>query len=109
MEKIRKYVKRFFKTNSGNERYQIYTKDIRAIKEEMDIDPFDALTTLFDYGYAKGYRAALSEMKKKGGVYYGGETERLQRQDFERWGKSDERWTLPLSVYGRQRKAVCGV
>lgn len=64
MEKIRKYVERFFKTNSGNIRYQIYTGEIRAIYEEMKINPLKTIITLFDYGYAKGYRACKAEQKK---------------------------------------------
>ena len=63
MKKIKKYVENFFKTNSGNARYQMY-----ACKDVMKINPFDTINTLFQYGYAKGYRAALAEMKKGGAV-----------------------------------------
>ncbi|MFG6369554.1 MAG: hypothetical protein K1W16_14300 [Lachnospiraceae bacterium] len=67
MEKIRKYVERFFKTHKDNMKYQIYTSDAMAVAKEMRINPLETVVTLFDYGYAKGYRAAMAEMKKKGG------------------------------------------
>jgi len=68
MKKIKKYVENFFKTNKGNEKYQIYAPEMAAVYDAMKINPFDAISTLFDYGYAKGYRAALAEMKKGGAV-----------------------------------------
>lgn len=48
-------------------KYQIYTSDAMAVAKEMRINPLETVVTLFDYGYAKGYRAAMAEMKKKGG------------------------------------------
>lgn len=68
MEKIRKYVERFFETNRGNTRYQIYTDDIMAVHEEMRNNPWDTILALFNYGYAKGYWAAMAEMKKGGRI-----------------------------------------
>ena len=66
MDKIKKYVEDFFKTNKGNSRYQLYTSEMEACKEAMKVDPFRTICTLFNYGYAKGYRAAVSEMEKGG-------------------------------------------
>lgn len=66
MKKIRRYVENFFKTNKGNEKYQMYASEMTAIKDEMKVDPFGAISTLFNYGYAKGYRAAVAEMKEGG-------------------------------------------
>ena len=66
MKKIKKYVENFFKTNSGNARYQMYATEMEACKNAMIINPFDTINTLFNYGYAKGYRAAVAEMKKGG-------------------------------------------
>lgn len=66
MQKIKKYVENFFKTNARNVRYQIYVSEMEACKDAMKVDPFGTICTLFNYGYAKGYRAALSEVKKGG-------------------------------------------
>lgn len=66
MKKIKKYVENFFKTNKGNARYQMHASEMTACKDAMKKDPFDAINTLFCYGYAKGYRAAVSEMKEGG-------------------------------------------
>ena len=63
MKKIKKYVENFFKTNSGNARYQMYADEMTACKDAMIINPFDTINTLFNYRYAKGYRAAQAEMK----------------------------------------------
>ena len=66
MQKIKKYVENFFKTNEGNTRYAMYTDEMTACKDAMKVDPFGTICTLFNYGYAKGYRAAVSEMEKGG-------------------------------------------
>lgn len=66
MKKIKKYVENFFKTNKGNTRYQMYASEMTACKDAMKINPFDTINTLFCYGYAKGYRAAVAEMKEGG-------------------------------------------
>lgn len=68
MQKIKKYVENFFKTNAVNARYQLYVDEIEACKDSMKADPFRTICTLFNYGYAKGYRAAQAEMKKGGAV-----------------------------------------
>jgi len=66
MEKIKKYLEIFFKSNTKNEKYQLRADELTACKDAIEINPFEAIVTLFNYGYAKGYRAALSEMKKGG-------------------------------------------
>ena len=68
MHKIKKYVENFFKTYAGNARYQLHTNEMETCKDAMQADPFRTICTLFNYGYAKGYRAALSEIKKGGAV-----------------------------------------
>lgn len=68
MQKIKKYVENFFKTNKENTRYGMYVDEMMVCEDAMKIDPFDTIITLFNYGYAKGYRAALAEMKKRGAV-----------------------------------------
>lgn len=66
MNKIKKYVENFFKKNSGNARYQMHANEMEACRNAIIYNPFDAINTLFCYGYAKGYRAAVAEMKKGG-------------------------------------------
>ena len=70
MEKARKYVERFFKATRHNIRYTMNLKEAMAFRKEAETGDCDhrihVLCLLFDYGYAKGYRAALSEMKKGG-------------------------------------------
>ena len=68
MEKIKKYVERFFKNNAKNRNYALSTGEVIAFANELqDTNKlFYTILALFNYGYAKGYRAALAEMKKKG-------------------------------------------
>lgn len=66
MEKIRKYVERFMKTHSKNRCYGMYANEVGEIRNAIENKPFDAVMLIFDYGYAKGYRAAMAEMKKGG-------------------------------------------
>lgn len=68
MDKIKKYVERFMKAHNRNERYGLYVKDIVRIKNVVLEKPFETICLTFDYGFAKGYRSALAEMKEKGGV-----------------------------------------
>ena len=68
MDKIKRYVEDFLKTIKVKEEDQLYTNELDACKKAMAVDPFRTLCTLFDYGYAKGYRAAVAEMKKEGGA-----------------------------------------
>lgn len=70
MEKIKKYVERFFKGTKRNIRYMISTGECEEIVSTIqNSDGWDAISAAckaFDYGYAKGYRAAMAEMKKGG-------------------------------------------
>lgn len=68
MEKIAKYVERFMKNHNKNERYDLYTRDVSEIRKAVIEKPFETICLTFDYGFAKGYRSALAEMKEKGGV-----------------------------------------
>lgn len=68
MDKIRNYVNRFLKSNKMNDRYCIYLNEIGACIRAFAEKPADTICTVFDYGYAKGYRAAMAEMKKGGAV-----------------------------------------
>jgi len=72
MERIRKYVEKFFKTTKRNIRYAISTCEceeiVRTIKDCDGWDAISAACETFDYGFAKGYRAAMAEMKKGGAL-----------------------------------------
>ena len=70
MEKIKSYVDRFLKTNKMKRSYELSSLEIISfMKETNGADTnklFSMICTLFDYGYAKGYRAALAEMRMRG-------------------------------------------
>lgn len=71
MESIKKYVERFFKSAKKNPEYGMSFSEMEHGMEEIfratDANgAFEIITTFFNFGYAKGYRAALSEIKKGG-------------------------------------------
>lgn len=66
MEEIKKYIGRFLKNHKMNDRYCMYLYEIMACKKACEENKANTICTVFDYGYAKGYRAALAEMKKGG-------------------------------------------
>ena len=68
MSKIEKYVANFLKKHDWHPRYGFYATDIFELGEATERKPFGTLCLIFDYGYAKGYRAAQAEMKKGGAV-----------------------------------------
>ena len=68
MEKIKKYVKKFFSRHEKNIRYDMNLHEIFLLEEFASENKNAAFDIAFDYGYAKGYSAALAEMKKGGAV-----------------------------------------
>lgn len=68
MDKIKRYVENLLKTHKMKEEDQLYTNEMDACKNAMSVDPFRTICTLFNYGYAKGYRAAVADMEKEGGT-----------------------------------------
>jgi hypothetical protein len=70
MESIKKYVERFFKTTKRNLRYSVSLGECKEVVDAVrNVDEFDGIFVLadfFEFGYAKGYRAAMEEMKKGG-------------------------------------------
>ncbi len=66
MEKIRKYVERFKKLHSKNKCYGMYANEVSEIRNAIESKPFDVIMLIFDYGYARGYRACKAEQKKGG-------------------------------------------
>lgn len=72
MDKIKKYVERFSRPQSGilDIRYRLESvkKLLLLSRMWMNLMEFLCWQIFFEFGYAKGYRAALAEMKKKGGA-----------------------------------------
>lgn len=70
MQKIKDYIDRFFKSKKMDRNYALTTSEMVAFMQEMsDVNGrFYSISTLFRYGYAKGYRAAKAEKKKGGAV-----------------------------------------
>lgn len=68
MESIKKYVENFKKRNKINEYYAMRGEELLSAVSESRADIFHTVISLFEFGYAKGYRAAMAEMKKKGGA-----------------------------------------
>lgn len=71
MQRIRDYIDRFFSKTRKNENYTMRSDELFAFMEEImsSREPngaFVAASTLFDFGYVKGYRAAMAEMRKGG-------------------------------------------
>ena len=68
MDKIKKYIKRFFINKEVNDRYDINTRELRQLADDAirGGSVVNTIATTFEYGYAKGYRAAISELKKGG-------------------------------------------
>lgn len=66
MESIKKHVENFKKHNQINKYYTMRGAELFATIDEVRTDAFRAVVSLFEFGYAKGYRAALAEMEKKG-------------------------------------------
>ena len=69
MNKIKKYIDKFFSTTNKNSRYSMSFSDMKHGMQEVlcatDANgAFKVVTTFFDFGYAKGYRAAMAEIKK---------------------------------------------
>ncbi len=70
MESIKKYVEKFFRTTKKNSRYEMSFSELESVVNEFICaksvnEIFPIINTLFNFGYAKGYRAALRKMKKK--------------------------------------------
>ncbi len=67
MEKIKKYVDRFIKTVKVNDKYDMTAPELLTLaKHAEDGNALNAVSTTFSYGYIKGYRAAMAELKKGG-------------------------------------------
>lgn len=68
MEKIERYIDRFFKKTEIRNGYDMHQEEWHALYERAKEDRAEATGKAFLFGYAKGYRAAMAEMKKRGGM-----------------------------------------
>lgn len=66
MDKIKRYVDRFIQKVTVNDRYDMKTMEWIALANS-DQNRYDVIGTTFNFGYARGYRAAIAEMKKSKG------------------------------------------
>ena len=70
MNEIRRYVEEFFASTRATGDCKLKGSQITSFFIEMgDFDArkmVDGLTSIFEYGYAKGYRAAMNEVQKGG-------------------------------------------
>lgn len=71
MDKMKKYVERFLSTTKKNPEYGMSFSQLESGINEVicAIDAngaFSIINTIFNFGYAKGYRAAMAEMKRGG-------------------------------------------
>lgn len=65
MDKIKRYVDQFIKKVKVNNRYDMNTMEwTELVNSEQS--RYDVISTTFHFGYARGYRAAMAEMKKGG-------------------------------------------
>lgn len=66
MDKIKKYIERFFKKNNIPSAYDMSLQEWWEISSCAERDVCDAVSTAFLYGYAKGHRACAASIKKGG-------------------------------------------
>ena len=70
MNKIKGYIDRFFEHKKINDGYDMLVSEWQTLSKEarQQTKTADIISVTFSFGYAKGYRAALAEMKKGGAV-----------------------------------------
>lgn len=64
IEKMQKYIERTKMKECPTSPYSICTKEMDAAYQEMGSNPFGIICLIFEYGKAKGYRAAKAERKR---------------------------------------------
>ena len=62
-ERIERYIEKTKLSAKITDNYCLYTSDIGAFLEEMNQDWWRAMCMIFNYGRAKGYRAAKAEAR----------------------------------------------
>ena len=67
MDKIKRYVNRFIEKVTVNDRYDMSALELKTLAEGASSgNALDAISITFNFGYIKGYKAAMAEMKKGG-------------------------------------------
>ncbi len=66
MKAIESYVEKFFLTHKISAYYAIRLDEAFACIQAVKEAPVQTIDTIFSYGYAKGYRAAMVQIKKGG-------------------------------------------
>lgn len=71
MDKIRRYIDRFFSKTKKNKNYAMKSDEMFVFMDKITNvgdanEAFRTVCTLFNFGYVKGYRAAQAEIKKGG-------------------------------------------
>ncbi len=66
MKAIESYVEKFFRTHKMSTYYTIRLYEVFACIQAVKEVPEQTIDTIFSYGYAKGYRAAMAQIKKEG-------------------------------------------
>lgn len=68
MEKIKRYVDRFIKKVKANSRYDMSVLEWKILAQEaISGDILNTIGVTFNFGYIKGYKVAIAEMKKSKG------------------------------------------
>ena len=70
MEKIRQYIQKTAVPHEIEVRYSLSVRDIEAFADQyfsgkICNDRFDLLMTAFSFGFARGYKAATNQAKKR--------------------------------------------
>ena len=68
IEKMKWYIEQTKMPDSPTDAYCLYLGELREIGEATKDDMFGTLCLLFEYGKAKGYRAAKAESRKRAAV-----------------------------------------
>ena len=68
MKAIESYVNKFFRTHKMSSYYAIRLDEAFACIQAVQEAPVQTIGTIFNYGYAKGYRAAMTQIKKRGNM-----------------------------------------
>ena len=68
MDKIKRYVDRFIQKVTVNDRYDMSALELKTLAQGASSgDVLDTISITFNFGYIKGYRAAMAEVRKSKG------------------------------------------
>ena len=66
MDKIKRYVDRFIKKVAVNDRYDMSALELKILAQRViSGNVLDTISLTFNFGYIKGYKAAMAEIKKE--------------------------------------------